>query len=135
MKVWIAQTILILAVVRLNTPANAQNSPAHLKAAASKRVVTLETVLSCADDSLLKEVFKTDRYTAHFKLNALSMVLARNKPHNIDFMALASKGFQTTPLDKANLTIMPVDFSGHMITASNLPFCHDLPTARYEKIR
>jgi hypothetical protein len=127
----------ILASALLGPLAPAQPSASRSeKSVAHKRLVTLETVLSCADDQLVDEVFRTDIITATLKLNAVAMVMAANakRAPDADDVELRSKGFETRPLDKTDIEILPTDFaSGHIVPVSNLQFCHYLPIAHYDE--
>jgi hypothetical protein len=134
MKIEIALAIVASTIALLDTSAPAETSSRHPKSGAPhKSAVTLETVLSCADDSLVDEVFKTDWYTARFKLDGLLMAITKNKA-DPDYLALRSKRFETDIRDKSSLEIVPTDaLSGHRIAASDLPFCHSFLTARYDE--
>jgi hypothetical protein len=118
------------ALVLLGSLALAQ-APEHSKSIPHKRV-TLETVLSCATDSVLDEVFKTDAFTARIMLNTLGMVVSQRKS-DPKYMPLLAKGFEAQILDDSRLAIMPSDHLGHLVDVSDKPFCHDFPTAEYEK--
>lgn len=115
-------TALIVPLAFAQTPAKSH-----------KRVVSLETVLSCIDDPLITEVFKTDSDTARFKLNALLMIGTRPKTPTPEYLELLAYGFNTQLLNDSALEIMPTDHLGHYVSEP-LPFCRDNPTANYEKV-
>jgi hypothetical protein len=98
-----------------------------------KRAVTLQTILSCTNDALIDEIFKTDAETARLKLNGFLMVEAKHKQISIpDYAALRYKGFVTDIIDESHVNIHPTDIStGVPIPEVNLPFCRDFPTATY----
>jgi hypothetical protein len=99
-----------------------------------KRPVTLETVLSCADDPLLGDVFKTDHFTA-VQLNAVLMILMKfKKMPDANYVDFRSRGFVTSSTDDSAFRIMPTNpLSGDTIAEAKLTFCHDSPTAHYDK--
>jgi hypothetical protein len=105
---------------------------AQIPAKGRKRAVALETLLSCADDSLIEEIFKADSDTARFKLSALLMIGARPKTLTPEYLTLLGYGFNTQLLDDSTLEVLPTDHLGHYLPQP-LPFCHNNPIARYEK--
>jgi hypothetical protein len=126
----IALSLTLLFVIS----ASAQPSETTKKSSLHPRAITLDTILSCTNDPLIAEVFKTDEFTARFKLFAVSMIEMKYKTPGPSYDALSSKGFVTRPLDDTSLEIIPTDpLSGKIATASNLSFCHSSPTARYSK--
>jgi hypothetical protein len=100
-----------------------------------KRTVSLQTILSCTDDPLIEEIFKTDSETARLKLNALLMIEAKFKKVDVpEYNLLRLKGFVTNQIDDSHVSILPTNIlTGSPIAEASLPFCHDLPTASYEK--
>jgi hypothetical protein len=66
------------------------------KSAERKRPLSLETVLSCTDDSLIKSVFATDKSTALLKLNAILLALRKQGDSPNDDTDLL-KGFVAIP--------------------------------------
>jgi hypothetical protein len=135
---WASIVILMPSLVLLSPYARlaAQTSALHKQTV--PRAVTLNTILSCSDDALIEEIFETDATTAHVDLNAFGMVTmkrdrSRAPGSTARYMALLGKGFITLERDETTLTIMPTDYSGKRIQASQLSFCHGNLTASYEK--
>ena len=121
----VSKSAVIVVAIGLFGASTAQ-TPSHAKNPASrKHTITLETILSCADDSLIRDVFKTDWATAIGELSPIS-------PSKVDVLA---KGFEAVnlSLQEGMLDILPIDpVSGRPVASASLPFCHDLPTAHYE---
>lgn len=114
-------------------PMLAQTPSRSPKKASRQHLVTLETVLSCANDPLIIEVFKTDESTA-INLNAVLMIEMKRKILDADYVELKNKGFVTRNIDDFISQIMPTNaLSGSLVPRSSLTFCYDLPTARYDK--
>ncbi|MES2222552.1 MAG: hypothetical protein V4587_16495, partial [Acidobacteriota bacterium] len=127
--------ILILSALSFSTIPTLGQAPSRpLKKASHQHLVTLETILSCVDDPLITEVLRTDESTAT-KLNAVLMIeMKYKKIPDADYLELRSKGFVTVNIDDSTLRIMPTNaLSGSPVPASSLTFCHDLPTARFDK--
>jgi hypothetical protein len=127
--------ILILSVLSFSAiPTLAQTRVRSLKGTSRQHLVTLETILSCANDSLITQVFNTDKSTA-INLNAVLMVeMKYKKIRNDDYVELKSKGFVTRNIDDSSFGIMPTNaLSGSLVPESDLAFCHDLPTAHYDR--
>ena len=99
---------------------------------ANPRVVSLETILSCADDSLVTGVFGTDRETATVKLSALLLALQKPENRRANQVDALMKGFVTRAVDIRHLIILPSDLYGHIIKGP-LPFCHDGLSAIYSE--
>jgi hypothetical protein len=99
-----------------------------------KRAVALETVLSCADDPLIGEVFKTGGLAARVNLNGFLMIESKHTLPPAEYLSLRGKGFVTRPIDDTTLQIMPTSpVSGSPIPIPTLPFCNDLPIAHYDE--
>jgi hypothetical protein len=98
----------------------------------AKKTVSLDTVLSCVDDSLLNTVFKTDAHTA-LRMNFIGMSLVeKNKP---DYSELLAKGFTTHILSGSErLEIWPTDYRGKIIDNLQLPFCRHEMIAIFSKL-
>ena len=115
--------------------ASAQSpSKASRQSGSHKRVVALETVLSCTDDPLIGDVFKTDKFTA-VQLNDTLMILMKYKKiPDANYVDFRSRGFVTSSPDDSTFLIMPTNpLSGSTISEPRLTFCHDFPTAHYDK--
>jgi hypothetical protein len=96
------------------------------------RSLSLATILSCEDDPLLGQVFKTDGFTARIMLNGIAMVAMKFNQPGSDYSSLLSNGYYTRVVDDSTLEILPIDVgTGITIAEPHLPFCHDLPTAHY----
>ena len=93
-----------------------------------KKHVSLDTLLSCPSDELVKTVFQTDWRTA-VHLNALLMSESRKSK---DMTAEdASKGFVTFPVADREVLIKPTDINGKTISNNQLSFCNYLLSANY----
>jgi hypothetical protein len=123
--------LLFLALLTVSVPA--QISHGSNKRSPHRRAVTLETILSCSDDSLMAEVFKTDARTAYLDLSVLLMVAREQQKSGPSDIARA-KGFLTGNLSESKLIIFPTDYLGHTIEAAKRPFCRDGPTADYKNL-
>ncbi|HWF67056.1 MAG TPA: hypothetical protein VN670_07120 [Acidobacteriaceae bacterium] len=124
---------LTMILVSITASLAQTSSPPAKKLDLHQHPVTLETILSCAADPLLKEVFKTDRNTTFTKLDAGLMIEMKSKNPGTDYIELKSKGFVTRVIDDSTLQIIPTDaHSGTPISSVNLPFCHDSLSAHYE---
>jgi len=122
---------ILLAVVTLTFVPNLAGQTS--KPPPRKRLVNLETVLSCADDPLIGRIFGTDQSTA-MSLNAILLALHRtDKPSNLEKADALLKGFVTDPAgDITHLAISPSDLSGHIIKGP-MPFCHTSLVAAYKE--
>jgi hypothetical protein len=120
--------VLLLALLSLTV--SGQTSHGSEKGPPRRRTVTLETVLSCLDDSLIDDVFKTDLSDAG-RLNPLAMVLQKDKTEP-GYLALRAKQFVTYPDGDFRYEIWPTDYLGKTMDWSKLQFCHDRPTAYYQ---
>lgn len=127
--------IALCAMSLFCIPAPAQPpSKTSRQRSSPKRAVTLETVLSCADDALIGEVFKTDGLTARVNLNGFLMIESKHTLPPAEYLSLRGKGFVTRPIDDTTLQIMPTSpVSGSPISIPTLPFCNDLPIAHYDE--
>lgn len=94
----------------------------------AKRRVSLDVLLSCPSDELVKTVFQTDwRSAAH--LNSLLMAESR-KSKDIT-VEDATKGFVTFPIASRKMLITPTDINGKPIPRNQLSFCNYLLSANY----
>ena len=96
-----------------------------------QRTVTLDTILSCPDDPVIEEAFRTDKSTAHV-LNPFHHV---NKPQTepTGKSALSKvKGFYDVFFLGNTASIFPVDrLSGRAIPREDLPFCNVSASMRF----
>lgn len=103
------------------------------------RRVSLDAVLSCPSDPLIREVFHTDGNTA-IDLNATTMIMARYhqsyRKTIPDYSILRTKMFFTGASGggASDITILPTNAGGHIIGERKLPFCHDDPVAEYKSL-
>jgi hypothetical protein len=125
-------TCLLIACFPLTT--YAQDNFARKEALRARRV-SLETILSCADDPLIEAVFNTDSETARSKLNGVLMMEAKFRKVELpDYDFLRLKGFVTDLIDDSHVSIVPTDIhTGSAIPERALTFCLDFPTASYGK--
>ena len=127
-----ARPVLVLALLPILFHASLSESRPAI--AHRQRAVTVDTILSCANDSLIVEVFKTDWRTS-LKLDRLLMILTQHTMSSVEYASLRSKGFRTNLLDAGNVQILAADFaSGRTIPKSKLEFCQDYPVAKYNKV-
>lgn len=118
-----------IAVALLAIGVYAQKQKVSASARSRQRVVSLDTVLSCTNDSFLGVVFKTDRNTA-IRLSRIAMAVTEKDKS--DYPALLSKGFVTYPAGQPDsMEIWPTDDRGVPTDESQLPFCRYRPTANY----
>ena len=124
----------VLAVVAMlsafSAPAMGQSGSKHINA----RRVTLDAVLSCADDPILQSAFRTNTLDM-LRLSSIEMATTKTKIDDRS-MALRAKGFYTESIgdntESPSFMIRPVNGIGEFIKDSNLPFCHDHAVAHFD---
>jgi hypothetical protein len=119
--------VVVISVFTLLAGAATSKRPAT-----SKRIVSLDTVLSCADDELLSTAFNTDAHTA-VRMNAVGMLTVEKDSQ--DYAQLRNKRFITRLVSESDsVQIWPTDFQGKMIDDNRLSFCRYSPTANFLKL-
>jgi hypothetical protein len=128
MKALAIATLLLFGVPRVN-PMQTK----RIKSVPNKRIVSLDTVLSCTSDKLIISVFETDRATA-IKLSRMAILAIRLEGKSITDFDFFGKQFVTElGSDDNEREIWPTDRSGTPIPQPQLSFCRYRPTASYIK--
>lgn len=123
-EIW--RTALVVMTLLLSVPHIEPLQTRKAETPPHKRNVSLDTVLSCASDELIADVFATDRMTA---LNSdIGTVILWRKEHPHD---LWSKRFVTFHEGGDDFEIWPTDYRGVPIPKPQLPFCRYRPLASY----
>jgi hypothetical protein len=127
---------IILGLLILVGCAIAQ-TPTHQKAkteTAQKRTVSLNTILSCPEDSIVRSVFKTNLATMR-KLHVSAMIINHTyEKDDEDSIAVRYAGFISSGSDPLNFGIMAADSHGDYWTRPNRTFCSGAFVARYQDI-
>jgi hypothetical protein len=132
----ISLTATLLGFLILAPGAIAQ-TPVWVKAkteTAQKRTVSLDTILSCPEDSIVRSVFKTNLVTMR-NLHVSAMIINHTYEKNDeDSIALRYAGFISSGSDPLNFGIMAADSHGDYWTRPDRTFCSGSFVARYQDL-
>jgi hypothetical protein len=101
---------------------------------AQKRTVSLDTILSCPQDSIVQSVFKTNLATMR-NLHVSAMIINHTYENNDeDSIALRYAGFISSGSDPLNCGIMAADSHGDYWTRPDRTLCSGSFVARHQDV-